>query len=515
MPISTTTGCCSFPLRISGSSPGFTSLSQCCPFLVQMPLRSRLMSTLNGENNPIGSNNEYTKDKIFLSVIGASISLFVLLHTRKLSSVTVHCNPSTEDPSVLGSNSTCFVLLIDFKSSGIALVTASLLLVHFFNSNPYREKRGCSWLKTSVASSGVSTDWCQLSGLLVFHGIWILFQSTHVADQVLLVAYHLGILLCILRQHCKHVLLCHAYSGLALDCGANTILYRSCLSLRTLTIFFRIIFLHLYLLIVDTNFSSMGHFGIFAPVSKAHPRLSWNYSVGLALFHSTEFSLQTARLWISSYFLASSVPAVPSLTDWRRWFWRHRFLCPTRLGYSQPLSYPLWRQNDKHFVFFCPSWVHWLPILALLERRKVHFVFLSCSPMGVVAHNHLDRGWCQLPSSWRFYWVWRFEADWSFASACDNNGLCSPRKMTGVKMLRLNAPLNVAPLFWEEPFLSSDSSFRVCQLCWASHRCLGLVTSLAHFDRWMKPLIHYRGKHMYSACCQRSVLRQELSEESK
>ena len=128
--------------------------------------------------------------------------------------------------------------------------------------------------------------------------------------------------------------------------------------------------------------------------------------------------------------------------------------------------------------------VHWPPILALLERRKVHFVFLSYSPMGVVAHKHLGQAWCQLPSSWSFCLV-KHSSGWSFASACCSCSACFPRRLTGVQTLRLNAPLNVVPLFWEEPFLSSDPSFRVCQLCWASNRCLGPITSLAHLvDEW-------------------------------
>ena len=159
MLVSATIGSCCFHLRNSASSPGATSLSQCCPFLVQMPFRSRLMWTLNGANNPIESNTEETIDKIFLWVISASTSLFLPQHTWRLSLITVHCSPSTENPSVLGSISTCFVLLIDCKSPGIASVTASLLLIHFFSSNPCREKRGCSWLKTSIASSRFLMIW--------------------------------------------------------------------------------------------------------------------------------------------------------------------------------------------------------------------------------------------------------------------------------------------------------------------------------------------------------------------
>ena len=80
-----------FHLRNSCSSTGSTSLSQCCPFLVQMPFRSRLMWTPNGANNPIGSNFEDTNEKIFLWVIGDATSLFVPLHTWRLSSIMVYC----------------------------------------------------------------------------------------------------------------------------------------------------------------------------------------------------------------------------------------------------------------------------------------------------------------------------------------------------------------------------------------------------------------------------------------
>ena len=165
---------------------------------------------------------------------------------------------------------------------------------------------------------------------------------------------------------------------------------------------------------------------------------------------------------------------------------------------------------DKHTVFLCPSWFHWLPTLALLERRKVHSVFPSGTPTGIVAHKHLDQRRCQLPSR-IFCWV-KHSNDWSFASACCSWCSCFPRILTGVQTLRLKAPLNVVPLFCVEPFLSSYPLFRVCQPFWASHGHLRLVIFIVNFDRWTKSLIHYRGKHMYSACCQRSVLRQELIE---
>ena len=81
------------------------------------------------------------------------------------------------------------------------------------------------------------------------------------------------------------------------------------------------------------------------------------------------------------------------------------------------ISHLPWRRNDRNFVIFRPSWIHWLTILALLECRKVHFVFLSCSPLGNVVHKHLEKEWCQLPSKIRFCWLEQ-SSDWSFASAC-------------------------------------------------------------------------------------------------
>ena len=78
--------------------------------------------------------------------------------------------------------------------------------------------------------------------------------------------------------------------------------------------------------------SGLGHFGIFAPLSKADRRLSRSFSVGLALVQSRTFPFRNAHLWTLSYSLASLVPAVLFLTDWRRWFRRHKFLCPTRFG---------------------------------------------------------------------------------------------------------------------------------------------------------------------------------------
>ena len=135
---------------------------------------------------------------------------------------------------------------------------------------------------------------CRLSGLLVLHRIWKLFQSSHVADQILLVACYLGILLCTLMGHCKNVIICQAC--LALDGVANNILSRRCLSLWTRPISLRIPFLRLNLLTVDSNYSGLGPYEVFALVSKVEPRRSCSCLAGLALIHSTVIPLRTARL---------------------------------------------------------------------------------------------------------------------------------------------------------------------------------------------------------------------------
>ena len=291
------------------------------------------MLTLNGANKLIGLNIEDTSDKIFLWVTRASIFFFVPWQTWRPSSVTVHCIPSTEDSSVLGSISTCFVSLIDFNSTGIASETLSLLPIYFFVQIPSEKEdvatdhrlqrflqgflliwwnrpcRSCFillllqldtffgyrvplvWehklrkLKTEILAPNTwrwyscfwtgfivlgchgkllscsGTSNCSkidirylLLGLLVFHENWKSFQSNHVAVQVLLLAYHLGILLCTLTQHCKQISLCQACSGLALDGKAKTNFSRRCSLLRIRPISLRIPSLRLYLLSVDTNF---------------------------------------------------------------------------------------------------------------------------------------------------------------------------------------------------------------------------------------------------------------------
>ena len=100
--------------------------------------------------------------------------------------------------------------------------------------------------------------------------------------------------------------------------------------------------------------------------------------------------------------LETSELAALSLIDLQHLFWKHKFLCPTMIGYFLPLSHLLWRQNDKHFDFSCLSWDHWVPILILLRRRKAHFMFQSYSPMDVEFRRHLAKVWCLHPSGWMF-----------------------------------------------------------------------------------------------------------------
>ena len=108
-------GSCSLHLRNSAYSAGSTSFSQCCLFLFQMLLRNLLLWTLSGANNSTGQ---------FIWVLGVSTSLFLPQRTWSLSSVTVNCSPSIEDPNMFVSISKCFVLLSNFKSSVIASLTA-------------------------------------------------------------------------------------------------------------------------------------------------------------------------------------------------------------------------------------------------------------------------------------------------------------------------------------------------------------------------------------------------------
>ena len=87
--------------------------------------RSSLKWTLNEANSRRGSHTEETRDKIFLWLIGACFcsSLLVPLQTGWLSSVTVRWSPSTDEPTLIGCLSTCFVLLVDLNSSVISSVT--------------------------------------------------------------------------------------------------------------------------------------------------------------------------------------------------------------------------------------------------------------------------------------------------------------------------------------------------------------------------------------------------------
>ena len=141
------------------------------------------------------------------------------------------------------------------------------------------------------------------------------------------------------------------------------------------------------------NQSWFGLFVNFATFGKCDPRLSCSCLVGLILMHSKAIPLPTAGLKNSKYSQSSFVPAVCSLTIWGRWFRKLRYLCPTKFGYSQPLSHLLWYQNNHNCPLFCPSWIHWLPILALLELLRVNFVILSCRPRGVVARNYRFQEW--------------------------------------------------------------------------------------------------------------------------
>ena len=145
-----------FPIRISSTSPDSASLSQCCPFLDAFQESSIVKTERSKQSDRVKYWRYHWKIhsrgyRCFNFFVRTSVHL-------KISPVTVHCSPSTEDPSVLGSTSTCFLLQIDFMSSGFTLVPASLLYIHFFSSNPGCERRGSNWLKTSIASSWVSTD---------------------------------------------------------------------------------------------------------------------------------------------------------------------------------------------------------------------------------------------------------------------------------------------------------------------------------------------------------------------
>ena len=165
MLVSGTIGSCSFLFRIS-------SYSTCSSYVVPVyiTLRSRLMWTKNWANNPTASNAEGTIHTTVLWIIEVSNSFLVLLNTWKLSSEKVHCGPKAENPCVLGSSSTCFVWLTDFKCSGIKLTTASLLLIPFFMSNPCFQRQVCNWRFDEIVY-GEIIMYCQAIGYLFYYPV--------------------------------------------------------------------------------------------------------------------------------------------------------------------------------------------------------------------------------------------------------------------------------------------------------------------------------------------------------
>ena len=109
----------------------------------------------------------------------------------------------------------------------------------------------------------------------------------HIADQVLQVAFYLGRLPCTLNFDAplQTRLTSPSLFELSTEWWGEYKGSQKFLLLRTGPIFVRISLLRLYLLTLDTNSSSLGPFEIFAPVSKADPKLSCSCWVGLALVH--------------------------------------------------------------------------------------------------------------------------------------------------------------------------------------------------------------------------------------
>ena len=201
----------------------------------------------------------------------------------------------------------------------------------------------------------------------------------HEVGQVLLVAFRLGRYLYFEKTlQTSHNL--QNFFDWAMDGVADTIHTQKCFSLWR-----RLVSLQnpsrLYLLTVDTKLSSWGPFGISVSKSEFDPMLSCKFSASFCLVSSTALPLLTARLLRFSKSLLSYMPAIPFVTDWLNWFWKQRLRCLTIDWYCQPLSNRFRKWNDKHFVFSCLSWVHWLPILIVLKLRKTHLLYLSCSPM--------------------------------------------------------------------------------------------------------------------------------------
>ena len=158
MVVSARTGSCSFHSRKYFSCSSSTVSSHCCPSLLQIVLSIRLISTVKGANSPIGSNTDETWDRTLRWVIGWRTSFFVPRQTCSVSSSIDHCNPKTEGSSAVGSTSIFFTALFERKSSGINSLIDSSLLIHFFNSKPCFDNRGCSWRKICFPSSTVWND---------------------------------------------------------------------------------------------------------------------------------------------------------------------------------------------------------------------------------------------------------------------------------------------------------------------------------------------------------------------
>ena len=91
----------------------FISLTQCFLFCFRTFLKSRLIPTLNGANNRIGSNNEDISGRVFpWECFNFFISTSA--HLKAVISNRSNCNPSTHDSSVLGSTSTCLLRVADW-----------------------------------------------------------------------------------------------------------------------------------------------------------------------------------------------------------------------------------------------------------------------------------------------------------------------------------------------------------------------------------------------------------------
>ena len=199
-----------------------------------------------------------------------------------------------------------------------------------------------------------------------------------------------------------------------------------------------------------------GRFIISAPISNAEPNLSCSCWAGLVLVHSTAFLIPTACLWTLSNSLAASVTLLLVLIDEQYWFWKHKLLRLSRFCYSKPIT--RLRRGCKHqnFVPLGPSLVQWLLIIVLLEKRIVHFVILTCSPMGVATHIYLEQGSCQLPSICRSCGV-EHPNEWIIASAgCILSLYLKEADRCKTALIEF--------IFEFSPFLGP--LFHVCKQCW-------------------------------------------------